>query len=423
MNDLANRDRFGDRIHLGIALATLFTMPFNSSVGGVLFGALVVWCVVRTCFWRNDLPAGPRLLMLAGAAWIAVLAISFLWSPDQRFGQRILWAQRWILLVIALWPLLNRWKYLCIAFIAGSELQSLAQLVQGLLGTYEGTAPRGFAEHPRTAAAWQAASIVTIITLFLAAEFRRWWWLLLIIPIAIALVIANSRGGALAVVPSILVAVIMLLVGRTIKPFRLLIIALLMTISFTSMFFMQSHLVDRLGSAVRATTSAINEGTYSDYRLAWWRSSLRQWKNHPVLGYGVGGTRSAFEDDAVLQRDASRVPGFSSEGDGQPYRNAQGLEIHEFNQPHSVYFQVLVENGVIGVLAGGVLLGVIVVTGIRNARKNPIGSLGLSMLVVWLTTAAFDSWYAQGQPLALFWLSATLCFAPRTALNAEIGES
>ena len=423
MNDLAEEDRFGDRIHLGLGLATLFTIPFNSELGGVLFGAMIIWYVVRTVYWRKYLPAGPRLLMLAGGFWIAVLAISLLWTSDLRFGQRILWAQRWILLPIMLWPLLNRWKYLCIAFIAGSELQSITQIIQNIFGTFEGTTPRGLCDHPRTAAAWQATSIVCIITLYLGGGLRRWAWLLLIIPLVLALVLANSRGGSLAVVSGSMVAIVVLCLSRKTRPLRLAVVLVMAVTAFSGIFLIQTHLLQRLGFALEATTTAIREGEYSDYRLAWWRSCLRQWQNHPVLGFGVGGTQAAFEEDVMLQRDASRIQGFSSEGDGQPYRNLQGMEIQEFNQPHSVYFQLLVENGLLGIMAGGVLLGTIVVSGIRTSRNSLVGSLGLGVLAVWLTTAAFDSWYAQGQPLALFWLSATLAFAPANGRDREIIES
>ena len=51
MNGLAERDRFGDRIHLALALTMLFTIPLNSAVGGVLFGALCFSLVPGCARW------------------------------------------------------------------------------------------------------------------------------------------------------------------------------------------------------------------------------------------------------------------------------------------------------------------------------------------------------------------------------------
>ena len=53
------------------------------------------------------------------------------------------------------------------------------------------------------------------------------------------------------------------------------------------------------------------------------------------------------------------------------------------------------------------LLGSIAFMALRTAKNHPIGTIALGGLVVWMVTAAFDSWHTQGQTLALLWVVAT----------------
>ena len=83
---LAEKDRFGDRIHLGLAISMLFALPAESQVAGVLFGAVLVWYLIRLHFWKKYLLSGPLWVMAPGILWIAVLAVALTWSPDTKLN-------------------------------------------------------------------------------------------------------------------------------------------------------------------------------------------------------------------------------------------------------------------------------------------------------------------------------------------------
>ena len=113
------------------------------------------------------------------------------------------------------------------------------------------------------------------------------------------------------------------------------------------------------------------------------------------LGYGAGGTAEAFATDDQLFVDAKDLP--------DAKQNHTSLVL---NQPHSTYFQVLLEGGIVGIALFAFLLGAIVAMCLRTARVHPLGVVGLGVVVVWMITAAFDAWHSQGQPLALLWVGA-----------------
>ncbi|MCP4797540.1 MAG: O-antigen ligase family protein, partial [Phycisphaeraceae bacterium] len=132
----------------------------------------------------------------------------------------------------------------------------------------------------------------------------------------------------------------------------------------------------------------------TDIRLLWWRSSLRQWGNHPLLGYGLGGTAEALRSDPELTANQQV--------------SKSHLSVAVFNQPHSVYLQVLLEGGILGIGTFAFVLLAIFRAGWRNSLRHPLGAIAIGGLIVWMTTAAFDAWHTRSQPLAFLWFTALL---------------
>lgn len=394
LNGLALQDRFGDSIHLAIASALLATLPINSVLAGTIFGVLVLWYLIRLYFWKPYMLSGPMWILVPGVIWIGFLGLSLLWSPDQHFGFRQVFANRWMLLVPMLWPLMTRWKLLLLAALAGCLVQAFAQSIESVLD-WEHANAAGLNEHPRPVAAWMAAAAVGVVTLYVSGVLKRWAWLLCCIPIAIAIILTSSRGATAGLTIGIIMVSVVLAVMKVAPPRRLLLaLGCLLMIGVAALIF-QARIQPQMQRAWDATSSALQGGPIKDIRLVWWRSCIRQWSNHPLFGYGVGGTMEAFATDEQLLADSGDLP-----------TRKQNPESLILNQPHSAYFQILLEGGLVGIALLILLLGSIVAMCLRTARIHPIGVLGLGVVIVWMVTAAFDSWHAQGQPLALLWAGA-----------------
>jgi O-antigen ligase len=410
LSELAEVDRFGDRIHLWLAAATLITLPMNGWIAGLTLGPLFAWSSLRTLFWRKYLPTGPGEVLFPAIAWLGFLAISLTWSPDFNEGWHQLWSQRWLLVVPMLWPLMDRWRLLLVFILLGCLAGTSLQTMQGFRewSDPQNVTISGFNSHPRTVAVWSAGAVVGVLGLYLAGTLRHWTWLLACIPPILAIVMSGSRGGLLAVIIAVPVTLgIMFLAGFASKK-RLLGVLLVAVIGVAGLLTFQNRIVPQFQKAVASGVAVIADEQASDIRIVWWRSCLRQWRNHPLTGYGLGGTATALAADPLLLQD-----------DGLDRSHE---EIAVFNQPHSVYFQVLLEGGLVGVLLLTVLLGALIRVGLQRARSSPLGAVGVGGVIVWMVTAGFDAWHTQPQPLAFLWIAALFCAFDPTWTSAADEE-
>ncbi|MCP4836081.1 MAG: hypothetical protein GY895_15100, partial [Phycisphaera sp.] len=62
LEELARKDRFGDRIHFWLAALVCFALPVNGGWAGLILAPLVGWGALRTLYWRRYLPAGPACI-------------------------------------------------------------------------------------------------------------------------------------------------------------------------------------------------------------------------------------------------------------------------------------------------------------------------------------------------------------------------
>ena len=394
--ELASKDRFGDRIHLGLACGTLAFLPLNGRIAAVLMIGLVIWGLIRTACWRAYLPTGPRVVMIPALVWVGYLALSLAWSPDLRTGWHQVWAQTWLALPPLLWPLMNRWRILLASVLVGTLLQATFHTSLILIDGYrvDGWGFAGFDEHPRRNAVWYAAVVVGLIAAYFGRIVSRPWWLLGLGPTLAACILSESRGGVLAILVGTAIVILILAFRRQLTRRSVVTIGTITMLAGGTVLFSGNQTVREVRESVSTAVEAITEGKVEDIRIAWWKSCVRQWETRPILGFGIGGTEEALASDPELQRDTED--------------SARMTRLSIFNQPHSVYFQTLLEGGIVGVMLLGWVLGTLVRLAYRTSRTHPIGLLAMGGLVVWMVTALFDQWHAQGQVLGLLWLAATL---------------
>ena len=402
--ELAAKDRLGDRVHLILACTTLAVLPVNGAVAGILLVPLLIWALIRTAFWTRYLPSAPKVVMIPAVVWIGFLAVSMIWSPDQRMAGLKLWQQWPVVLVPVLWPILSHWRILLGAILVGSLVQasihSIAILTIGFDRDTFGYG--GLGEHPRRLAVWYAATAVGVVALFLSGSLRRWTWLLAVLVLTIPILLSYSRAALIALILGIGVVVLLALIRQGAARRTVFAAIACGLVVGGGLLASGERITDGLGLAWARTIQTVSNEQPEDIRLAWWQSSLRQWENRPVLGFGLGGSREALEADPKYQEVLARNPRLAEVSQG-------------WGHPHSTYFQILLEGGIVGVALFTWLLGTIGYAAYRTSASHPIGVLAFGVLIVWMVTAATDEWYLVGHLLSLLWIAAVLApFVPRS---------
>ena len=177
----------------------------------------------------------------------------------------------------------------------------------------------------------------------------------LLLPIWTALVLANSRGGVLAMLAQIICAVLLLIslrevelpkVAHSVAFKTLLLVVLIAGVLFGTLWVGG----DRLATNFEATTSEFTGNTTREgaSRNEIWRATLKMFAAHPILGVGLGGYWIGIT----------------------AYHDASGLMTPQ--EAHNDYLELLSSGGVIG-FAVGVWF---VLNVIRKARENLLADSG-----------------------------------------------
>ena len=181
----------------------------------------------------------------------------------------------------------------------------------------------------------------------------------LLIPIWIALVLANSRGGVLAMIMQIIVAVLLLTSVRALSEhYQLqkiaqsavlrvaLLVVLVVGVALGTLWVGG----DRLASNFEGATSEFTSDTMRQgvSRNEIWRATLKMFAAHPIAGIGLGGYWIGIT----------------------AYHDASGLMTPQ--EAHNDYLELLSSGGVIG-FAIGIWF---VVAVIKKARQNLLADVG-----------------------------------------------
>jgi O-antigen ligase len=167
----------------------------------------------------------------------------------------------------------------------------------------------------------------------------------LLAPIWTGLVLANSRGGILAMLTQVVLAALLLLSFRTNTARSVVLRGALLVILVAGVLLGTLWMGgDRLATNFEAATRELNTAATRDgaSRNEIWRASLKMFAAHPILGVGLGGYWIGIT----------------------AYHDASGLMTPQ--EAHNDYLELLSSGGLIG-LAVGVWFVVAVV---RLVRKN-----------------------------------------------------
>ena len=179
---------------------------------------------------------------------------------------------------------------------------------------------------------------------------RMMIYLALLLPIWTALVLANSRGGVLAMIAQIVVAVLLFTsVQRVTHSFALRVVLLVVLVTGIALGTIWVG-GDRLATNFENASSELTSDTLRQgvSRNEIWRATLKMFAAHPILGVGLGGYWIGIT----------------------AYHDASGLMTPQ--EAHNDYLELLSSGGVIGFALGiWFILAVF-----RRARQNLIEDIG-----------------------------------------------
>ena len=177
----------------------------------------------------------------------------------------------------------------------------------------------------------------------------------LLLPVWTALVLANSRGGVLAMLTQIICAVLLLI---TLRDYELPKVAQSAAVKTILLVVLIAGILigtlwvggDRLATNFEATTSEFTGNTTHEgaSRNEIWRATFKMFAAHPILGVGLGGYWIGIT----------------------AYHDASGLMTPQ--EAHNDYLELLSSGGVIG-FAVGIWFAV---NAVRAARENLVTDHG-----------------------------------------------
>lgn len=377
--------------------------PPLAGVGSVLM--LVAYAFVPGAWLRLQRvlaqPLGLGWLALTAALCVAAIVGSVAGSPAAA-GKALLDWRHFLLLPVALAVFdtaLSRRRF-ALALVAIALIGAVAALVATLVGySRNDTFPGIVLRNPVTQAL--TFSIGALLAGLLAVTQRAWpRWARAVLAVAALLLVAQlvfmqtGRSGFVALLVAAAVTPLFLLRGRALAV-AIVVVPLLGTAAVSA----SGNLQQRFGTAISEMRNAANlpEYTSMGIRMIIWQTSAELIEDRPVLGYGLGGFPSAYEQ---------RIQ--------QKHRD--GWKALPTADPHNQYLFLWAEAGLLG-LAGfaAFLFGALRQPGERVLRA---GALGL--LAAWCVNSLFSSHFQtfnEGHLIVLL-LGAFLASAPPEATSA-----
>jgi O-antigen ligase len=333
------------------------------------------------------------------AAWLAWSWLSLAWSPDPAFGVEQFRATRVLLWIPLLWPLRRHWAPLVGAILVGTTVMALLQAAQMRFGWPVSRFPRGAGlTTPTQTGLWAAVALSFWLIVVVAVPLRR---ALLALPVTVlagvSLVWSATRASVIGLMVELVLANLILCLTSSGWLRRAVMRALVgLVILGGAALFANSRLEEKFQVAMKETKATL-EGELTapaEERLAMWVMAMDGWRQHPIVGWGIGGLPAIAEQTEVV--------GPARYGDMRKVRMI-----------HSTYIQVLTETGLVGALLFGGFAVTLLVDVLRGLPGRPLMVASFGALVVWFVAAAFDGFQQSGGFLTVGAILIPLALAPR----------
>ena len=358
---------------MGLLLCIFLLASFISiAAGNIFLGILTLCFFVKTYQKKANINSEYKRYFIAVYLFVATMFISALLSGDIVYGLKR-WADMWIWrfmpFVVVIFLLNNYFdaKKVMLTGFAGITLTSVYAVYQGLSGM---SRANGFYGHPMTLGGW----LCIFLPLFLIEFFERrllgkYYWLagLAFCICSAGLVFNATRGAwlAVAIVSAVLLIYYMFKSKRNLAV-SIIFVALISTVLVNNPKFM--HRLD--------TIDDFDKYQSNTERILIWQSAWNMFKDHPVLGVGLGQYTENYQ---------------------QKYISPQAKE-PKLGHAHNNFMQMLAENGIVGFAGFVIMFGYIIF-------KNLI------------------TWVKVRNVYALMIVSATVCLLLQGFTEYNVGNS
>lgn len=349
---------------LGAGVAFFTAITFFDSIPGVpaagltavkaAAGVLVLaWLVHLTK--RRGAPSlfrdRPFLAQLL-AGFCALAFMSVLWSSDQATAiSHALRLSQGVLLIVIVYSALTEPKYVrwvIWAFISGTTLTAIAGLAGGasaeVVTAYGGTTRlSGNIDDPNFLAALivPALVLVAFVAVTESNPFVRWLLASYAAILLVALFLTQSRGGLIGLGAA---AVASLFLSGKLRPKA---VAAVLSVGAVSVVYYTLVAPPAMLARVMGFSSGGGTG-----RLDLWHIAVEMYKNHPLLGVGVGNFQ-------VLE------PRYASSGFNL---TRVDLVLDHPRVVHNTYLHVLVELGIVGLVIFSLIVLATLISAMRCAK-------------------------------------------------------
>ena len=407
------RDPIGHRVHGVLAAAHVLTLPLSTAGSSLTFALLVGYAVLRLPnTWRCYTALLRVPIVWALALWTAWMALSLTWSADPRQGFEELWTMRMILLLPALWPVLELAPWLIGAALVGVACQQVAQLLQytELLSLRPQDPPGRFGGwiHPIQTGAWCVGAMCWHVAAILTGRGRlRWLSLAGLALAALGLLATQSRGPWLAAAIALPAALLIIPLRRPRTWRAAVILAVAGIVAAAAVWpIFSGPVTARVQQAVDDYQAARDEGIYHTnigLRIGQWRWTWAIFTEAPINGTGAGGFRHAQNDQPLFRQAIDRWP-----------KKADDMAR---DHPHNTTLYILATTGLIGGLIVLAAIALALRAAGRDRPDHPYADGTIFLLIAWLIGGQFDCYNLNGHLLGMFMLAVAVTLPRRDAVR------
>ena len=342
------------------------------AAGNILLGILTLCFFIKTYQKKTNIDLDCKRYFIAISLFVIAMLISALFSGDIIYGLKR-WADMWIwrfMPFVAVIVLLNNYidaKKVMLAGFAGITAASVYAVYQGLSGMSRANA---FYGHPMTLGGWLCIFLpLLLIEFFERKLLGKYYWMagIAFCICNAALIFNGTRGAWLAVA----IVCAMLLIYYMFKSKRNMSIIIIFVVLITSILINNAKFMYRLD-----TIDDFNKYQSNTERILIWQSAWNMFKDHPVLGVGLGQYTENYREK---------------------YVSPLAKEPH-LTHAHNNFMQMLAENGIVGFAGFLIMFGYIIF-------KNLI------------------AWFKGRNVYALMIVSTTVCLLLQGFTEYNVGNS
>ena len=358
--------------YCSLPIAVFALLSFISiAAGNALLGIATLCFLIYAFRNKNELQLTDKTYYAAIAVFLFTMLFSALTSGAIGKGMKV-WADLWIwrlmpfvIITLSIKEACSAKKILACSLL-GITLGSICLIYQGLSGDSRAS---GFFGHPMTFAGYFCIYLPVLLVCFLEQRiYGQWRWLAggsFVLGVA-ALLFNATRGAWLALT----LVLLFILAYYLMKGNKLAMLCFALFIAAGAGLSQYQPFVQRLATITDKKYQSNTE------RLLIWQSAYTMFKDHPVLGVGLGQYKDNYQKKYISPKAK------------EPY----------LSHAHNNFLQMLAENGI-------------------------VGFVGFLTLLVCFIGYSFKRFWQEKNPYALMMSMATLALVLQGCTEYNFGNS